>query len=153
MGNWSQDYDDAQDRSYWNRQLKTAIVAYQTATNEENYEEKRILTLVILKLFEESPEYEIDGFKFDDAQYEMATQVREIVTGTWKPTYPRSQDDWNMELTDALQQGDMIQILQLVKIGRKIGFLRRIAQPHSEYLDTVKQLTQKINANVEKQEK
>ena len=150
MGNWSQDYDNSQDCSYWNRRLRKAIATYQTATNEENFEEKRMLTLVILKLFEESHEYELDGFRLSDEQYEMATQVRDIVTGKWNPTYPSSQDDWNRELTDALQEGNMIQILQLVKSGKRLSFLRKIAQPFSEHLDTVKQITERISENIER---
>ena len=109
-----------------------------------------MLTLVILKLFEESHEYEIDGFRLSDEQYEMATQVRDIVTGKWNPTYPSSLDDWNRELTDALQEGNMISILQLIKIGKKLAFLRKISQPHSQYLEEVKELTNKITRNVEK---
>lgn len=151
MGNLK-DYENSQDCSYWNRRLKKAIATYQTATNEENFEEKRMLTLVILQLFEESHDYEIDEFKFDDEQLDLATKVRDIVTGKCNIMYPNFKEDWDMDLTGALQQGDMIKILKLVQSGKSRNFVRKDTQPYSEHYEAVKQLTDKISRNIKREE-
>ena len=150
MRNRNQTTDN--DEGYWNNRLKREMIRYFEAAEAGDVETKRIVTLEILALFEEDHSYEIDGVnRFANNELgQIAYGVRDILTGGWRPTYAGTQEEWNAELSEALEQGDLIQTIKLIKIGKKIAFIRNPEETHGEYYKKVKQLVHNITRNVEK---
>lgn len=153
MKNWSREYDDMQDCSYWNRRLKMKILRYEKATEEKNSEQKRAGIIEILELFDEDCNYKLDAIKLNDEQYSLASEVKEIVTDKWKPTYGRTQKDWNEELSEAVEQGDLIRTLKLVKIGKRMAYIIKPSDENAKYIQSVKKLMYGISKNLEREER
>lgn len=153
MGNWSQENDERQDSSDWNRRIKRAIVRYQNASTEENTEEKRNAMIRMVELFEEDIKYELDTFKLGDEQYDIGMQVKDILTGKWQPRYEKSQADWNKELSEALEQGELISTLKLIQIGRKLSFVRDGKEPYETCYSEIKKRVNSISRELDRDER
>lgn len=153
MRNWSKEYDDKQDCLYWNRRLKMRILKYQEATEENNTEQKKAEIIEILELFNEDCDCTIDAIMLDNEQYSLASDVKEIVTDKWKPTYGGTQEEWNEELSKAVEQGDLIRTLKLAKIGRRLAYIIKPNDENAKYIQSVKSMLFNISRNLKREER
>lgn len=151
MGKNMSDYEHDADNLDWNRRIKRKMNQYFQATGEE----KREYGENIVKYMEDKYwyGYDIDGILLENEHIGMIQKMDEILTGKKKPTYEALQADWNKELAEVLEQGEIIRILELAKIGKRLAFIREPGSNHVEYYNRIRQMVSSIEQTLDKGER
>lgn len=146
------DSEDRSDTLNWNRRMRREMVAYSLAEEEGRREDKRNRSINIMELMYEKLclDYDVDGVLLEHEQINMIRSLEDILTGKKKVSFGSLQADWNKELSEVLEQGDLVRILELAKIGKKLAFIRKPNAEHMEYYNKVREIANKISKSIEK---
>lgn len=148
--------ENERDCLEWNKEIKRAIVRYEMATKEGKIADKKDESLEILKLIDDKLwcNYDIDGINLSSEQIDIITHIEDTIAGKTKQQYYKPQSVWNEELAHALSEGELIEALDLMQVGKKFGFVKSIKciSENAEYLGKLNSFISKIKRTMDRNE-
>ena len=149
------EYEDRKDTINWNRRIRRELRRYKRAKEETNIDDKKDSTIQILDLMYEKAcfEYEIDVILLEEEYVKTITLMEGLLTGKVQVNYSKTQEEWNKELMDALQQGRLMRTVGLIKVGKRYGFSRKLSEAEEEQYSKAKQIINRIEMSLEARER
>lgn len=140
----------------WNKEIKRAIVRYETAAREGRITDKKVESLEILKLIDDRIwcNYDIDGIILSSEQIKIIEHIEDTIAGKTKQPYYKLQSAWNEELSHALKEGNFIETLELMQVGKKLGYAKSIKciSENAEYVGKLNSYISRIIRTMDRNE-
>ena len=134
------------DTIEWNKRMHRSLKEYKTS------KDKKDTSIEILRLMEEKLDfnYETDYIILDEEAY-FVDELEDYLNENKKDEYLGPQDKWNKELLDALTQGNILQIIKLMQVGKRLAYVKSIntVSQNAEYLGTINAVYNRIQRKVE----
>ena len=95
-----------------------------------------------------------DGINLSSEQIDIITHIEDTIAGKTKQQYYKPQSVWNEELAHALNEGELIEALDLMQVGKKLGFVKSIKciSENAEYLGKLNSFISKIKRTMDRNE-
>lgn len=147
MGKWEEEQDRKKDYAQWHHRMVLHLNEYMKALEDKEPESKRKEISNILDLFYEESDYELSIERLGDEKYFVVQYINEVLSGNKKMEYTESEEKWRETIDEALEEGDLFDIIEFTKIGIDRSFIRRPGSKHEEYYNELKKTMRNIVRN------